>query len=220
MQLVGEIFHPRRPHNRHTRGGGGGHFYIYFFIVQLAAAQHLAEFLAGAAFRCGFGGLFGKTCLARRRQEGIENAVFGGILGAVAVFADGLLADVFECHFHQIAHNAVDIAADIAHFGEFSGFDFDKRRIGQPCQAAGNFGFAHAGGADHKDVFGHDFALQRLGHLASAVAVAQCHGHGAFGFVLADNVLIQLVNDFLRGHYGGAHGGVSLLFQAAFMQAA
>ena len=157
------------------------------------------------AFGLRFGRFAFEAGLRRRRQERVEHTVFGGILGAVAVFAHGLFAQILQGDFHQIAHNAVDVTPHIAHFGELGGLDFDKRRIGQPRQTAGNFGFAHAGGADHQDIFRHDFALQRLGHLASAVAVAQGYGHSLFGLLLADDVFVQLVDDFLRCHHGSAH---------------
>ena len=37
-------------------------------------------------------------------------------------------------------------------------------------------------------------------HLLAAPAIAQCDRHGALGVVLTDDVFVQLVDDFLRGH--------------------
>ena len=83
-------------------------------------------------------------------------------------------------------------------------FHLDEGRIGQARQAAGDFGFAHAGGADHENVLGRDFGAQLFRHLLPAPAVAQGNGDGAFGILLADDVAVQLGDDFLRGH--GRHG--------------
>jgi len=51
---------------------------------------------------------------------------------------------------------------------------------------------------------GRDLLPQGLGHLLPAPAVPERDRHGALGARLADDVLVQLVNDFLGGHLG--HG--------------
>ena len=117
-----------------------------FAVVQLSFAQFLAEGLAGA-----FAGVLADQCR--------ENPFLGGQFG----FGGDAFALVFAGHvdgvFDQIADDLLDIAADIADFGEFGRFDLDKGRFGEPGQAPRDFGLADAGRADHQDVLGqHLFA--------------------------------------------------------------
>ena len=80
------------------------------------------------------------------------------------------------------------------------GFDLEEGRVGELGEAAGDLGFADAGGADHDDVFGHDVVGELGGELLPAHAVAQGDGDGALGGVLADDVLVELGDDLARGH--------------------
>jgi hypothetical protein len=41
-------------------------------------------------------------------------------------------------HFDQIAHDLLDVAADIADLGELGGLDLDEGRAGKLGQPAGN----------------------------------------------------------------------------------
>jgi hypothetical protein len=70
-------------------------------------------------------------------------------------------------------------------------------RVGQPRQAPRDLGLADAGRPDHQDVLRRDLVAQRLGHLLAAPAVAQRDGDGALGGRLADDVLVEFVDDFL-----------------------
>ena len=81
----------------------------------------------------------------------------------------------------QIAHDLLDVAADIADFGEFGRFDLDERRLRQLRQPARDFGLADAGRADHQDIFRQHFLAQFVGELLPAPAVAQRDGDGALG---------------------------------------
>src|SRR6185437_12813182 len=87
----------------------------------------------------------------------------------------------------------------VAHLGKLGGFDLEEWRVGQLGQAAGDLGFAHAGGANHDDVLRHDIVSQFGGELLSSHAVAQGDGHGAIGGVLAHHVLVEFGNDFAQG---------------------
>jgi hypothetical protein len=73
--------------------------------------------------------------------------------------------------------------------------DLDERRVGELRQAPRDFGLADAGRTDHEDVLGRDLLAQRLLYLHATPAVAQRNGHGALGRVLADDVLVELLND-------------------------
>ena len=121
----------------------------------------------------------------------------------------GLVGDVFQLFFahhldgdlHQIANHGLDIAAHVADFGELRSLHLQEGRVGQLGQPAGNFRFAHAGGADHDDVLGDDFFRHLGGKLLAAHAVAQGDGHGALGVLLADNVLVEFSDDLARGEF-------------------
>ena len=137
--------------------------------------------------------------LRLRRHQQVEQALFGVGLGAVGDFIQALLAHHVDGDIHQVANHRLHVAAHVAHFGELAGFHFEERGIGQARQAARQFGFADAGGADHEDVLGHHL----LGHLRRqflpADAVAQRDGHGAFGLGLSHHVLIEFAHDLARG---------------------
>src|SRR5690606_33899126 len=71
---------------------------------------------------------------------------------------------------------------------------------GQLGQPARDLGLAHARRPDHQDVLGRDLGAQLVLDLLAPPAVAQRNGHGTLGFLLADDVPIQLVNNLLRRH--------------------
>src|SRR6266545_3348659 len=109
-------------------------------------------------------------------------------------------ANISMCAFGEVAHDRVDVASHIADFGELGRLDLDERRIGEPREAPRDLGLADAGRPDHEDVLGRDLLPQGLGHLLPAPAVPERDRHGALGARLADDVLVQLVNDFLGSH--------------------
>ncbi len=63
---------------------------------------------------------------------------------------------------------------------------------GELGQAPGDFGFAHAGGADHDDILGGDFVPEDFGDLLAPPAVAQGNGHGPLGVLLPHDIFVQL----------------------------
>ena len=72
----------------------------------------------------------------------------------------------------QIADDRFDVAADVADFGEFGGFDFDERRLRQLGEAARDLGLADAGGTDHDDVLRRDLFAQIFRHQLAPPAIA------------------------------------------------
>ena len=134
-----------------------------------------------------------------RRQQQIEQTFFGVQFGLVFDFFELFFAHHVDGDLDEVAHNGFDVAADVADFGELRGFDFEEGRVGQLGQTAGDFGFAYAGGPDHDDVFGHDLVGEIGRKLLAAHAIAQRDGDGALGGLLADDVLVQLGDDFARG---------------------
>ena len=99
----------------------------------------------------------------------------------------------------QVAHDLLDVAADIADLGEFRRLDFEERRAGELGQAAGNFGLADAGRPDHQNVLRQHFLAQPVVELQPAPAVAQRDRDRALGVALADDEAVELGNDFAGG---------------------
>jgi hypothetical protein len=172
-------------------------------VVQLAFAQLLAEHLARRA-------VAGRFLAARRRDQRVQHAVLGGVLGARAHLAHLRHAGLLDGHLGQVADDRVDVLADVADLGELGRLHLDEGRIGQLGQAPRDLGLADAGGADHQDVLGRDLVAQLLVHLLAAPAVAQRDGHRALGVLLADDVAIELRDDLLRRHR--AHSSTSIVW--------
>ncbi len=102
--------------------------------------------------------------------------------------------------FRQFLDDRVHLAADVADLGELGRLDLHEGGFGQSCQAPRDLGLAAAGGADHQDVLRRDLVAQRLVDLHATPAVAQRDGHGTLGGLLADDVLVQLLDDLARRH--------------------
>ena len=134
----------------------------------------------------------------RRRQQQVEQPLLGG----GARFVVHLVALLRPHHVHreldEIADHRLDVAADIADFGELRRLDLDERRVRESRQPSRDLRLADAGRTDHQDVLGRDL----VGHLGrqplTAQAVAQRDRHGALGLGLTDDVLVQLGDDLAR----------------------
>jgi len=136
--------------------------------------------------------------------------LFGGIFGAGPVALDSRLALLLDRDIDEIAHDGIDVLADIADLGELGCLDLDERRVGQPGQPARDLGLADSGGTDHQDVLGCDLGAQLLVHLLAPPAVAQRDGHRAFGRGLAHDVSIKLGDDLLWRHRHGIRPSIQL----------
>ena len=205
LDLRRQFFHARRRKNLglHRRPGD---FDFDLLVVELALAQLLAEFLPRRVL-VGRLRVVVETAL-RRRQQHVEDTILGRILGAHAHRLHRFLTAVLDGDFGEIADDRFDVAPDVADLGEFRRLDLDERRVGQPRQAARDLGLADAGRPDHQNVFRRDLLAQRLADLRAPPAVAQRNRHGLLGLALADDVLVEFVNDFLRSHL--RHGGSAL----------
>ena len=118
-----------------------------------------------------------------------------------------LLAGQGDADLDQVAHDLLDVAADIAHLGELGRLDLDERRAGQPRQPPRNLGLADAGRADHQDVLRQHLLAQLVVELLASPAVAQRDGDGALGVGLADDEAVQLGDDFAGREVGHCKGG-------------
>ena len=183
-------------------------------LIELAFAEHLAEFLSRLAVaRCRLG-LGHEAHRLRSRQQCIEHSFFSRIHGAMTDLLHLFFARHLDRHVHEVLDDRIDLASHVADLGELGRFHLDEGRIGELGQAARDLGLAHAGGADHEDVLGRDLGAQRFGNLHAPPAVAQGDGHGALGVLLADDVLVQGVDDLAGCHLG--HGiGLNVPWRAA-----
>ncbi len=173
----------------HRHAAARLHLDLDFLVVEFAGAQLFAEALARRGTGTG-------------ADQGIEHALFGGELGLrlhVLAFA---FAGERDGNLDQVAHDLLDVAADIADLGELGGFDFEERRGGQPREAPRDFGLADAGRADHQNVLRQHFLAQLFVELQAAPAVAQGDGDRALGVGLADDEAVEFGNDFARGKVG------------------
>ena len=113
-----------------------------------------------------------------------------------------LVARQADRRLDQIAHDLLDVAADIADFGELGRLDLDERCAGKLGQPPCDLGLAHSCGPDHQDVFRQHFLAQLSGELQPPPAIAQRDGDGALGVGLADDEAVQFGNDFAGGEVG------------------
>jgi len=132
-------------------------------------------------------------------DQGIQYALLRGKLGAGLHVLALALADLRDRDFDEVADDLLDVAADIADFGEFGGFDLDERRAGKFCQPPRDLGLADAGRPDHQDIFRQHFLAQAAGKLQAAPAVAQRDRDRALGVGLADDEAVEFGDDFTGG---------------------
>jgi len=101
-------------------------------------------------------GRFGGIIADQRGQQTIHRRFGRG-------FTHGFAAALFlqpDCFFDQITGNLLDIAPDIADFGELGRFDLDEGGFGELCQPPADLGLAAARRADHQGVLGRHFIAQ------------------------------------------------------------
>ena len=116
------------------------------------------------------------------------------------------LAGLRDRDLDEVAHDLLDVAADIADFGELGRLDLEERRAREPGEPARNLGLADAGRADHQDVLGQHLLAHLLVELQSPPAVAQRDRDRALGVGLADDEAVELGNDFAGGEVGHVSG--------------
>ena len=159
LQLLGHLFHALRTHDL-ERWLRLGQIEFDFLVVEQTFAQALAHRLARGVvgwLHRGVAGEADAACVAcvfrvaAGRHQHVEHALFGGVLGSSAAALDLPLAFLLDSHLHQVAHDRIDVLADIADLGELGGFDLDEGRVGQMGQTARDLGLADAGRADHQE---------------------------------------------------------------------
>ena len=196
LQLIAHLLHTRRRHDFHA-DLARAHLDVNVLVIQIAFSQLLAEFLTGGRFLLA---RFITAPAGDAGQQGVEHALLGSHLRASLHVFHLFLTRHLDGGIDQVANDGFDIAAHIAHFGEFGRLDLDEGRICQTRQSAGDFGLADAGRADHQDVLRRDFFPQPRFNLRPPPAIAQRDGDRALGIGLANDVLVQFLDDFPWRH--------------------
>ena len=142
------------------------------------------------------------AALASAPGQRVDHAVLGGELRLRLDVLALALARLRDRDLDQVAHDLLDVAADIADLGELGRLDLQERRAGKPREAARNLGLADAGRPDHQDVLRQHFLAQLLVELHAAPAVAQRDRDRALGVALADDEAVELGNDLARRKIG------------------
>ena len=142
--------------------------------------------------------------LALAPTSASTHALLGGLLGAHLDVLALAFAGQRDADLDQVAHDLLDVAADIADLGELGRLDLDERRAGEPRQPARNFGLADAGRADHQDVLRQHLLAQLVVELQPPPAVAQRDRDRALGVALADDEAVELGDDFAGREVGHA----------------
>ena len=122
------------------------------------------------------------------------------MLRAIRHFIQFFLSHHIDGGFHQIADHGFNIAPHVADFRVFGGFDLHEWAARQARKSPGNFGFAHAGRANHQDILGQHVFSNFRRQLLSAHTIAQRNRNCALGRILPDDIFIELRDDFARGH--------------------
>ena len=144
---------------------------------------------------------------ARRRaragpDQRVEHALLGGERRARMHVLALAFAGLRDRDLDEVAHDLLDVAADIADLGELGRLDLEERRAREPGEPARDLGLADAGRADHQDVLGQHLLAHLLVELQAAPAVAQRDRDRALGVGLADDEAVELGNDFAGGEVG------------------
>ena len=200
LQLAGHLLHTWWRHDLDA-DGNRLNLDLDLLVVQLSLAEHLAEFLprviVGAV---GFADGCMSRCRRRGWQQRIQNSFLCRIFCAMADFRHFLFAGHFDSDIHQVTHDAVNFPADVAHFGELRCLDLDKGSFRELCEPPRNLGFANACRPNHQNVLRRDFAAEWFVHLDASPSITKRDGNSALCIVLANDVLVQFLNDFSGCH--------------------
>ena len=139
------------------------------------------------------------AALALAPTSASSTRLFGGLLRARLHVLALPVARQRDGDLDQVAHDLLDVAADIADLGEFGRLDLEERRAGELGKPARDLGLADAGRPDHQDVLRQHFLAQPVVELQPAPAVAQRDGDRALGVGLADDEAVELGDDFAGG---------------------
>ncbi len=143
-------------------------------------------------------GVFVRRNRPRGRQQQVEQPIFGVRAAFDRTSSSRSLAHHVDAQLHEVAHHRLDVAADVADFGELARFDLHERRLRQPRQPARDLRLADAGRPDHQDVFRRDFLGELRRKLLPPHPVAKRDRDRALRGRLADDVLVEFGDDLSR----------------------
>ena len=114
-----------------------------------------------------------------------------------------LLAHQLHALLHQVADHRVDVPADVADLGELRRLHLDERRVSETSEPARDLRLPDARRSDEDDVLRHHFVAQLGRDAETPPPVAQGDGDGALGGVLADDIAVELRDDFAGSQAAG-----------------
>src|SRR6202790_4473230 len=129
------------------RHGAFAHFDVDHALIELAFTELRAQFFTGALRlfallrKLGLAGALRRR--RGRRQEEVEDALLRGLLGAIRDFVEFFLAYHIDRSFHKVPHHGFHVAAHVATFGIFGGFDFHKWAARQASKTTRDFRLAY-----------------------------------------------------------------------------
>ena len=130
-----------------------------------------------------------------RLDEGVEDPLLSGVPGACLDLGDAVVVDLGDRLLEEVANDRLDVAADVSDLGELGRLHLEEGRAGQPGEPPGDLRLPHPGGADHEDVLGDHLLAHRLGQALAAEAVAERDRDGTLGALLADDELVEPLDD-------------------------
>ena len=101
-------------------------------------------------------------------------------------------------HVDEVANDLIYVLAVEAHLGKLCGLDFDKGRLAELGDAAGNLGLATTRRANHQNVLRNHLVLQLVAQLVAPPSVAQRDRHCSLRIALPYNKLVQLLHHLAR----------------------
>ena len=117
---------------------------------------------------------------------------------------DALLSalDVAVSGLDEFEEDVLHILADVPRLGQSRGIDDGEGDVEEASQGSGQVSLTGSGGPQQKDVGLTQLQTIPLGHgalldLDALVVVVDRHAHGALGGLLADDVLVEEVEDLL-----------------------
>mmetsp|Transcript_71531 Transcript_71531/g.141837 ORF Transcript_71531/g.141837 Transcript_71531/m.141837 type:complete len:217 (+) Transcript_71531:1099-1749(+) len=159
-------------------------------IVEVTHAQQLAE---GFAVVLDVGGA----------HQRVEELLLNLLLHLLLDFLHGARLGHGKPRVGQVPNNLVDVLSDEPHLRELGRLHLDKRCAGHLSQAARDLSLADASRSDHQDVLRHDVFPQRFSHVLPAPPIAHSDCDRALCLRLADDVPVELLDDFPRLHARG-----------------
>ena len=123
--------------------------------------------------------------------------------------------DIVVGGLQQLEDDVLDVFADITGFGQGGGVGHGEGHVQDARQGLGQQGLAAAGGADQHDVgLGQLDIAVLAGRIDALVVVVDGDREHLLGVALADDIIVQHLEDLLRGRHAllGLHeGGLVLL---------